>query len=158
MKSYGGWRETTSTSPAGDHLGHDHAVLRKTKAESQDDDPDAQLDARMFAIKSILLNLAVQNTIVYDRWKLIVNAMIRKSPGRPLIEKFRVIHIIPSDFNMLMGILFGYRMMLQGEALNQFGEEQSGSRKRKDCQDVQLLKHCIFSCVRPLPISRVDVR
>lgn len=74
MKSFKGWRETTSTSPAGDHLGHDHAVLRRTTAESPDDDPDAHIAVRMFSIKSILLNLAVQNTIVYDRWKIIVNA------------------------------------------------------------------------------------
>lgn len=55
----------------------------------------------------------------------------RQIPGYPLIDKFRVIHIIPSDFNMLMGILFGHQMMLLGESLRQFGEEQSGSRRGK---------------------------
>ena len=148
MQSYRRWRESTSTSPSGDHLGHDHLILRKVAPITPDDDPTNQLDFRIFAIRTHLLNLAVQNTIVYDRWKKVVNAMIEKIPGQPLIDKFRVIHIIPSDFNLLMGTLFGHRMMSQDESLNQFGAEQSGSWKRKDCQDVQLLKHCIFSYVR----------
>lgn len=148
MQSFRRWRESTSTSPSGDHLGHDHAILRKPKRCKISDDPHDQLDYRIFAIKAKLLNLAVQNTIVYDRWKIVVNAMIEKIRGLPLLEKFRIIHIISADFNMFTGSLFGHRMMAHGEALHQFGEEQSGSRKNKDCQDVQLLKHCIFSCVR----------
>ena len=74
--------------------------------------------------------------------------MIEKDPVKPNIERFRVIHIIPADFNMMMGILFGYRLMIQGEKFFQFGEEQRGSRKHKDCQDVQHFKHCIYSIVR----------
>ena len=38
--------------------------------------------------------------------------------------------------------------MIQGEKSSQFGEEQSGFRKHKDCQDVQHFKHCIYSIVR----------
>lgn len=148
MQSYRRWRESTSTSPSGDHLGHDHAILRCVRRRAPSDDLNAQLDHRIFSIRAHLLNLAIQNTIVYDRWTTVVNALIEKIKGLPLLEKFRIIHIIPSDLNMLTGTIFGHRMMLQGERLQQFGEEQSGSRKHKDCQDVQLLKHCIFSCVR----------
>ena len=148
IKAYTIWRESTSTSPYGDHLGHDKALLRKTKRQKVDDDPTKGISYRMFKIKTQILNLTLQYGIVLDRWTNVVNAMIEKDPGKPNIERFRVIHIIPADFNMMMGILFGYRLMNQGELLQQFGEEQSGSRKQKDCQDVQHFKHCIYSIVR----------
>ena len=148
MQSYKRWRESTSTSPFGDHLGHEKAILRKITPANPTDDQTTALDHRMFTMKAQLLNLAIANRIVYDRWKVVINTMIEKIKNKPLIDKFRVIHIIPADLNMTMGTLFGYRMMIQAEELKQLGEEQSGSRKNKDCQDVQHLKHCIFSIVR----------
>ena len=148
MRSYSKWRESTSTSPAGDHLGHEKAILRKLSKPDGNTDNSPDIATRMFTIKTSLINLAIENCIVYDRWTTVINAMIEKIPGHPLLEKFRVIHIIPADFNMTMGTLFGYRMMRSGEKLKQFGEEQSGSRKNKDCQDVQSFKHSVFSIVR----------
>jgi hypothetical protein len=38
--------------------------------------------------------------------------------------------------------------MWQGEDLQVFGEEQSGGRKGKRCQDVLLFKHMVYSILR----------
>lgn len=59
MQSYSRWRERTSTSPSGDHLGHGHAILQSVRKIDLSDDPHAQLDYRIFAIRAHLLNLAI---------------------------------------------------------------------------------------------------
>jgi hypothetical protein len=141
-------RESTSTSPSGNHLGHEKAILCQTSPNSNDPLDENSLAYRMFSIKTRILNLAMLHTIILDRWTMVVNAMIEKDPGNPILERFRVIHIIPADWNLLMGIIFGKRMCQQGEKLNQFGEEQSGARKHHDCQDVQQIKHILYSIIR----------
>jgi hypothetical protein len=101
-----------------------------------------------FDVKTRLLNIAIKHCHIYPRWKRIINALIEKIPGLPLIGKLRVIHIIESDINLLMGIAWGRKLMWQGEDLQVFGEEQSGGRKGKRCQDVLLFKHLVYSILR----------
>ena len=99
------WREETSTSPTGDHLGHDKALLRMTKrTDDTDDNGINRLAQRIFHCRTQLLNLSIQNTIVFDRWLSVINTMIEKDPGNPRLERLRIIHIISADFNMIMGI------------------------------------------------------
>jgi hypothetical protein len=74
--------------------------------------------------------------------------MLEKIPNCPHISKLRIIHLIESDFNMTMGILWGKRLMAKGEELHQFGEEQRLARKNKQCTDVLLLKHLTYSTAR----------
>ena len=75
---YKTWRESTSTSPSGLHLGHDKALFR-FESKGNPDDPKKMLSNRVFAIKANLINLAVQYGHVYKRWTTVVNAMIEKS-------------------------------------------------------------------------------
>ena len=59
----------------------------------------------MFKIKAKFLNLAVAHGYVVDRWQKIVNAVIEKTPGILLSSKLRVIHLIESNFNLMIVIL-----------------------------------------------------
>ena len=79
MKSYSKWRESTSTSPAGDHLGHEKAILRKLSNSDGNSDNSPDIATRMFSIKTSLNNLAIENCTVYDRWTTLINAMIEKN-------------------------------------------------------------------------------
>jgi hypothetical protein len=142
---YKKWRETTTTSPSGCHLGRDKAALNMPQPT---DDEEVSFSDTYFDVKTRLLNIALQHCHIYPRWKRIVNALIEKIPGLPLIGKIRVIHIIESDINLLMGIAWGRKLMWQGEKLQVFGEEQSGGQKGKRCQDVLLFKHLVYSILR----------
>jgi hypothetical protein len=148
QSAYKTWRESTSTSPSGLHLGHEKAILAHTTQVSHTNTAETYLADRIFGIKADFINLAVQNRIVYPRWKVVHNTMIEKIPGRPHLNKLRVIHIIESDSNMTMGIYWGRRLMLQAEQLSQFGVEQSGARKNMKCDDVLLFKHLTYSILR----------
>lgn len=137
------WNEGTSTSPSGLHLGHYKATLHKIIRNDETSFTDDFFDhiARM-------INLAIKHRHVYSRWKTVITTMIEKIPGTPRIDKLRVIHIIESDFNLWMGIVCGRRMIYQAEDMEVFGEEQSGSRPGKKCQDVVIFKHMIYSILR----------
>ena len=67
----------------------------------------------MFGIKATLLNLAMDESYVFNRRKKVCTIMFEKTPGFPLINKLRVIHIIESDFN-----------------LNSMGETPSGVQRK----------------------------
>jgi hypothetical protein len=142
---YRKWRESTTTSPSGCHLGHDKSALN---APPPSDETKSNFTDTYFEAKTRLLNIALTHCHIYPRWKKIINALIEKIPGLPLLGKLRVIHIIESDINLLMGIAWGRKLMWQGEDLHVFGEEQSGGRKGKRCQDVLLFKHLVYSILR----------
>jgi hypothetical protein len=76
------WRESTSTSPSGMHLGHDKAVLRDEKPLEEGEE-DRRLSTRMFRMKAAFINAAFDNNHVYDRWANIVNATIKKIQKAP---------------------------------------------------------------------------
>jgi hypothetical protein len=100
---YRKWRESTSTSPLGLHLGHDKAVMRDEKP-LEEGEKDNRLSTRMFRMKAAFINTAFDHSHVYDRWTNIVNATIEKIPGHPLIKKLRIIHLIESDINFAVGL------------------------------------------------------
>ena len=87
-------------------MGHEKAIMRY-EDQGKDKDPNKKrMSDRVFSIKATLLNIAVESGHVYSATK-IVNAMIEKIPGRPLVNKLRIIHLIESDFILLTGILYG---------------------------------------------------
>jgi Reverse transcriptase (RNA-dependent DNA polymerase) len=118
-------------------------MLHKTL---QDDDID--LTAAYIDHKARMINVALDHCCVYTRWQTVITTMIEKIPGVPCLDKLRVIHIIESDFNLWMGIVCGQQMIFQEESVNLLGDEQSGSRPGKMCQDVVIFKHMWYSVLR----------
>jgi hypothetical protein len=51
-----------------------------------------------------LVNYAIRNQYVLERWKSIVNTMIFKEAGSYKIHRLRVIHIYEADFNLLLAV------------------------------------------------------
>jgi hypothetical protein len=65
-------------------------------------------------------------------------------PGRPLIHKLRVIHLLEADLNLSLGIIWNRRLMAQGEKLGVFGDEQWSTRTGRCANTVVLLKHLTY--------------
>ena len=99
------------------------------------------------------MDSAIKLGYVYERWKKVVNALIEKIPGLPLDSKLRVIHLIESDFNLLIGMLWGRRMIWEGEDKDRFHEGQGGSRPGRRAQEQVMQKHSIFSILRMSQIN-----
>jgi hypothetical protein len=163
------WRESTTTSPSGMHLGHYKTLFAKHKYSNVPPlDPAIPLDddrteehQRQLALKEAydnmqqtlawvhlsLLNYALERGYSYTRWQRIANTILFKDRGCVKIHRTRVIHIYEADFNLMLGLK--WRMALyQSEALKQLNEGQYGSRPRRNAIDPVMIEELQFEISR----------
>jgi hypothetical protein len=80
MKKYRRWKERTSTSPSGRHLGHFHALFRPLKAKDDDDDDDRNrlegIRIALIEMNATILQTAYDNEHVYERCEYILTCII----------------------------------------------------------------------------------
>ena len=102
------WRESTTTSPSGRHLGRYKALFAKGIHDSSDIESADAFAAKQKAIAKVILtiiNFCIQTGHVLDRWKTVVNTMIFKEPaGDFRIHRLRVLHIYEADLNLIMAV------------------------------------------------------
>jgi hypothetical protein len=118
------WKESTSTSPSGLHLGHYKALIARHEY-SDIDTADEELRNEWNHMQSCLLtlhiqmlNYALERRYSYTRWHTVVNTTLFKDPDNVRIHRTRVIHIYEADFNLTLGIK--WRMALyQAESLRE---------------------------------------
>jgi hypothetical protein len=118
------WKETTSTSPSGRHLGHYKTAIL--------DDEVAQLHVDM-------INFSITYGIAPEGWTRSVTPLIEKQEGMPLFTRLRVIHLFEADYNLFLKIIHGRRMIKNGERNNAMNDQQHGSRPRRITIDALLL-------------------
>jgi hypothetical protein len=127
------WNERTNTSPSGRHLGFYKAAQAL---------PTVQSDM------CTMLNIVIRCGIVPQRWCKAVSVLIEKDPGRPSINRLRVIHLFEADYNLFLKVLWAQRLIKRGEKFNQFGEAQQGSRKGRSATNAVLLKRMTYDLTR----------
>ena len=107
MGKYKRWKERTSTSPSGRHLGHFHALFRPLKAK--DDEERDLLEGKrqdIVELHALMLQTAYDNEHVYKRWEYILTCMLGKDSGIPRIHRLRIIHLYECDLNLLFAMFF----------------------------------------------------
>ena len=122
------WKEDTTTSPSGRHLGHIQALYKKF--EYKDDDEYAELDQKRTLIRAVyiaILNYSLKFKYSYHRWQTIANFVMEKDEGIPKIHRLRVIHILEFDYNLLLSIKWR-ELVHHMEDNSLFNENQFGSR------------------------------
>ena len=120
ISSVKGWKESTSTSPSGRHLGHYRTAI---------------LDDAVANLHTQLLNLPIACGFAPERWTHSVTPLIEKDDGRPYLTRLRVIHLFEADYNLFLKIIFGRRMVKNAELANALNEQQHGSRPRRMTTD-----------------------
>jgi hypothetical protein len=93
FRGFQGWKESTSTSPSGRHLGHykaliQHPILRQCFVQ--------------------FMNIVVSQGIAIPRWCNATNVMIEKDPGKPRIHRLRIIHLFEADYNFFLKLQWGH--------------------------------------------------
>jgi hypothetical protein len=128
-------------STANDNCGNDTDVTN-----IDEDGPPTHRRASEEILNAIITvaTTAIQHGIILDHWHDIINVMIEKIPGQPLVHKLRVIHLIEADFNLLVGIQWGRHVMAQAETLHALDDQQYGSWKGRSAEDTALLKHITY--------------
>lgn len=128
------WKESTSTSPSGVHLGH-----YKTIFQSQST-PSKQIAASITSLLQTLLT----HGISLRRWNHVVNIMIHKVEGSYLLNKLRVIHLFEADYNGLLGIQFNRTILYRAEQSHLLNDSQWGSRPQRQTIDALILKELTY--------------
>jgi hypothetical protein len=109
------WKEETSTSPSGCHLG-----LRRIPAYQLNDKESDKTREKIQQVQADIINIPIAHGFSPQRWRTIVNAMLEKIAGKPLLHKLRVIHILEADYNLALKI--GRRLMQNCEKFGALGE------------------------------------
>jgi hypothetical protein len=123
-KGFRRWREATSTSPSGCHLG-----LRRITTTVCDEPILEDIRNDILQAQTDIINLPIQNGISPQRWRTVVNAMLEKITGKPMLHKLRVIHILEADYNLALKLIFGKRLLQNCEKHDTLGNLQDGFRK-----------------------------
>ena len=112
VRGFGSWRETTSTSPSGRHLG-------LYKAEIQ--------HPVLLSCFVKFMNISVMSGISIPRWSNAVNVLIEKDAGHPKINRLRIIHLFEADFNFFLKLQWGHRLVRRAMSLHLLHDGQHGS-------------------------------
>ena len=129
------WREATSTSPSGRHLGVYKALL--------------SIDGIAHDMTS-MLNVVVRTGIAPRRWSNAISVLIEKDVGQPNINRLRVIHLFEADYNFFLKVTWARRLVQRGEDTHQFGDAQQGSRSGRTATDAVMLKRLTYDLTRIL--------
>jgi hypothetical protein len=105
------WDERTSTSPSGRHLGFYKALLSIPLITSD---------------MCTMLNVVIRCGLVPKRWCKAVSVLLEKDPGRPSLNRLRIIHLFEADYNLFLKLLWARRLVQQGEHYNQLEKPSKG--------------------------------
>ncbi len=117
------WKESTSTSDQR-HLGHWKALV----SDLLPDDPNKDSAEQIIKVLVQQLNLSTQHGYAWRRWRRIVSAKIPKREGILLLDKLRTIHLFEPDFNWILGMIFGKRLLHSANHFHLLHDSQFGSR------------------------------
>jgi hypothetical protein len=117
------WREATSTSPSGCHLG-----LRRITMYRYADEETEKIKKDILRIQTQIINLPLRHGFSPNRWQKVVNTMIEKIPNKPYINKLRVIHLLEADYNLCLKAIFGRKLTWNCEEYGVLGDVQNGFR------------------------------
>jgi len=138
------WKESTTTSPSGRHLGRYKALYTQFPKSA---DPAIKEETEMLtshqtemreAIRGII-NHCLHHGYVLHRWKKILNAMIFKEHNNHKIHRLRVIHIYEADLNLIFAIKW-QQLLHHADHTNQLNNGLFGGRPGCEAQSLPLLE------------------
>jgi hypothetical protein len=150
------WKEKTTTSPLGRHLGHYKLLLNLNIYESEQ-----QKENLSESILKVYYNIAMTAIKLgqpVDRWKNITTCMIEKTPGVSRLDKLRVIHIFEADYNLILKIMWSRKAIWKIHNNNLLNDGQAGSHPGCRAIDVAIQKEMKYnySKLTRTPLITVD--
>ena len=142
------WKETTSTSPSGCHLGHWHALITLDGLEKDEASNDTMLESKIMDIHKIILNASIASGIPLDHWRLVHSNMIAKMDGNPRIDKLRVIHLYEANYNGFLKITWPHRAVRNATKRKMLNYSQGGGQKGRQANHISLQKDMKYHYAR----------
>jgi hypothetical protein len=127
--------ERISSSASGRHMGHYKAALHNKQL------------SQMYAT---MINLPMRHQFVPKRWCTTIQVLIEKDKGRPKIDRLRTIQLVEADFNMVLKVIFGRRLVHHADDKGFLPKSQFGSRPGVSCISAVVLKTISLDLLRQL--------
>lgn len=136
------WRESTTTSPSGRHLGRYKALFVSTPEQFEEQSPEDPMKFEekqhlIAHLKLSIINYCLRNTYVLNRWKKVINVMILKEPGNYKIHRLRVLHLYEADYNAVCAIQWR-KLLRYADTKQLINEGQYGGRPGCEAQSLTL--------------------
>jgi hypothetical protein len=112
IRGFKGWKEQTSTSPSGRHLGHYRALIQ---------------DPTLLKCFVYFINVVAARGIAIPRWCRATNVMIEKDAGKPCINRLRIVHLFKADYNFFLKLQWGHRLVRHACELDLLHDSEHGS-------------------------------
>jgi hypothetical protein len=119
------WKEKTTTSPSGLHLGIYKSIIKSMTSQDKELSNTA---VNTMEIISRLIQLAIRECHTFQRWQTIHNFTIEKIQGYPILSKLRVIHIMEADWNLINKYFAGRQVLYAAITGKTTSHEQAGGR------------------------------
>ena len=134
------WKETTSTSPSGRHLGHYKAIIR---------------DADLAQLFTTLTSLPLKYGFAPERWTKAIQVVLPKDAGAPKVTRLRNINILEADYNLILRTIWGRRMIWKANDTHSLMQAQQA---RPGCLAIsaafnKVLSYDLFRQIRAIAIS-----
>jgi exonuclease III len=155
------WRESTSTSPSGTHLGHYKTLVAKHNASEapEEDQEKLRLDGiqkQLCDLHLQMINYALERGYSYQRWQTVANTILFKDPDNYRIHRTRIIHLYEADYNLAIGLKWRSAIH-QAEDMKILNDGQYGSRPRRSAQDPVAIEELQYEIARTTRKTMVQV-
>ena len=92
IQMFSKWKEKTTTSPSGRHLGHYKAILKEKD---------------IIQYHCIMSELPLKYVFKLTRWTKAIQIMLEKNPGNPLLHRLQGIIILEAYLNWVLRLIWG---------------------------------------------------
>lgn len=142
------WRESTSTSPSGCHLGHYKALVTRSTLFAADVREELEaIQDDIIQLYVNIINYATKHRYLLSRWQRIESTIIPKDKGSVKIHCMRVIHIFEADYNLLLGVKW-HEVILKLEDTGYLHPDQHGSRPGHEARVLPLQEELCYDIAR----------
>eukprot|EP00957_Ditylum_brightwellii_P144064 10976972-Ditylum_brightwellii.AAC.1 len=133
-KGYKIWKEQTSTSPSGRHLG-----LYKVWLQKSDEKKNILLADQFFGLVKRVKNLVIKGKYTLLQWRIIHNLYLLKEAENFKIHRLPTLHIIESELSPMCREYMARQLMKNAELHQFILPDQYGGQKGKASIDIPAL-------------------
>ena len=151
-----GWNrmsESTASAPGSGHYGHYKTASLAARLPVDHEDHTKVL-ADLYAS---MWSLPLLHGFSPKRWQSCVDAILEKIPGKPMLEKLRIIMLYEADFNYVLKLVWGKKLVQNAEKHQSLGECNHGSRAGRQTHDALLQKLLLYEQARLSRTSLITV-
>ena len=135
-------------------MGHYHAQSLSNMGEEKGD-----WTGVFMWIHSSMVNLAIENGVVLERWAQVHTILQPKDKDIPKIHRLRPLNLYEADVNLALRLVLARRQLKTTERAGKLANETWGSQKRHTAGDLGLKKLLTYelSALRRTTLGQIDL-